>query len=135
MADMKKKKKKKRRNNNRRGERRKDNDPLHAHDGSGVTLDGVATATADDNVDSVNNDENNVDDSEYFDGDGIVEDDNAMDDEDNKRQKIDRDTYDEGMGKSTAGRQRWKERHNKGMYSNKKSRTGKNKNRDGQFFT
>lgn len=128
-----KKKKRKRRNNNRRRDatRRKDNDPLHCHDGAGVTLDGVATVEAGDQPDTEN--PNQMDDSEYF-NDGLDNDSDDNGDDDNKKQKMDRETY-EGLGKSTAGRQKWKERHNKGQYSNK-SRTGKKKKGiDGQFFT
>eukprot|EP00560_Eucampia_antarctica_P002803 CAMPEP_0197836864 /NCGR_PEP_ID=MMETSP1437-20131217/30318_1 /TAXON_ID=49252 ORGANISM="Eucampia antarctica, Strain CCMP1452" /NCGR_SAMPLE_ID=MMETSP1437 /ASSEMBLY_ACC=CAM_ASM_001096 /LENGTH=733 /DNA_ID=CAMNT_0043443399 /DNA_START=52 /DNA_END=2253 /DNA_ORIENTATION=+ len=126
-----KKKKRKRRSNRRRdGTRRTENDPLHSHDGSGVTLDGVATAEGEQTV-TGGDETKDMDDSEYFD-DGLGNDSDDGADDDNKKQKTDSESY-EGLGKSTAGRNKWKERHNKGEYSNK-SRTGK-KQGDGQFFT
>lgn len=92
------------------GGRREDNDPLRSFDGAGsVNLESVAGEDDDDVL------------AEFF------EDDSAELGS-NKKQKIEEErkiftsTHD-GTGKSSAGRNAWKERHKKGKFSNKERKS------------
>jgi hypothetical protein len=88
--------------------RREDNDPLKAFDGAGdVNLEGVE-GEEDDEL------------AEFFE--------NGDDEQANKKQKTGEynkvfTSTKDGTGKSTAGRNAWKERHKKGKFSNKKRKS------------
>ena len=98
---------------------REDNDPLRSFDGAigDVGLGGVA-----------GQDEEADDLEGFFDDD---DDDDDGDDAGRKKQKAeetDSKLYTstrDGTGKSTAGRQQWKERHKKGKFSGKKRKSEK----------
>eukprot|EP00558_Chaetoceros_sp_UNC1202_P009228 CAMPEP_0197239470 /NCGR_PEP_ID=MMETSP1429-20130617/5934_1 /TAXON_ID=49237 /ORGANISM="Chaetoceros sp., Strain UNC1202" /LENGTH=216 /DNA_ID=CAMNT_0042698891 /DNA_START=147 /DNA_END=797 /DNA_ORIENTATION=- len=95
-----KKRKKRKRVGNKRGLRRTDNDPLQSFDGDNVNLDGVAEGG-----------------EEETGGDGAdtFEDPMTMDDGDDEAA----DEQGDGLGKSTAGRNAWKEKRGRGKYSKK----------------
>eukprot|EP00978_Attheya_sp_CCMP212_P034276 scaffold142715_cov58-Attheya_sp.AAC.7 len=104
-----KRKKRKRPKTNRVAGRRTDNDPLQSFEGD-VNLDGVA---AGEEKETANNFE------EFFETDG----DDADDGDDKKPKrtadgKIFMDTSD-GTGRSTAGRNSWKEKRSRGKFSKK----------------
>ena len=90
--------------------RRSDNDPLQSFDGGDVDLGGLA--------------EDNEDMPDF----------GEADEKETKRQKTDTEkkvftNTSDGVGKSTAGRNAWKERHKKGKFS-KKSRKSERKNKE-----
>lgn len=89
--------------------RNKSNDPLQNFDGD-VNMDGLV----DDDVD--NNEEVEVDEDKFFEG---VEEDEEVTKADKNQQYLDA-MQDEGYGKSTAGRNAWKQKHNKGKFNRKK---------------
>jgi hypothetical protein len=106
VADLNRKRKRRRNKSRTNGQRRTDNDPLQSYDGSNVNLDGVSgeEATLE----------------EFFDAE--------QDEQDAKKQKS--ETSDkvfvntkDGTGKSTSGRNAWKERHRKGKFSNKRRKS------------
>jgi len=113
VAKLNKKRKKKK---TRMHGRREDNDPLRSFDG----------ATG---VDAANKDEPDQDDGMA----GFFDDDDDDDDDNNgnavKKQKTQGDepklfmSTRDGTGKSSAGRNQWKERHKKGKFSNKKRKS------------
>lgn len=91
--------------------RREDNDPLRSFDGVGdVDLEDVAGKDED------------QDDLEAFFDDGGAADSNKKQKTDEKESKIFTSTRD-GTGKSTAGRNQWKERHKKGTFSGKRRKS------------
>jgi hypothetical protein len=106
---------KKRRRKNKRGTgglKRSDNDPLQNFDGGEVDLDGLAGDDDDDDMPDFDQTEDN---------------------REEKKQKVDDDekklfaNTSDGLGKSTAGRNVWKERHKKGQFSGKKRKSEKKK--------
>ena len=95
VAEMNKRKKRRRaRSSNRSGSRRTDNDPLQSFEGGDVTLDGIVG-------DEAGPDEAGGD---------------ASGEKDAKKPKVFLDSAD-GTGRSTAGRNRWKQKHARGQYS------------------
>jgi len=115
-------KRKRRRIKNRsgtvQGQRRKDNDPLQSYEGAGMDLDGVEDVGGDD---AAKDDGFN----DPFEGD--------EDDTNDKKQKNNNvvlDT-DHGHGRSTAGREAWKQRHGKGKYNRKYTKKQEESNRYG----
>jgi len=105
VAEMNKRKKRRRvRSSNRSSSRRTDNDPLQSFEGGDVTLDGV------------------VGDEAGADGEGG----DASGEKDAKKPKVFLDSAD-GTGRSTAGRNRWKQKHSRGQFSRRfKKRHGVN---------
>jgi hypothetical protein len=106
-------KRKKARNNPKKGtngERRTDNDPLRSFDGE-VNLDGVKEGEEDPFAEF-------MDDGDGDDGDGEGED-GAKKQKTEKEKRVFTNTTD-GTGKSTSGRNVWKEKHKKGKFSGKK---------------
>mmetsp|Transcript_24996 Transcript_24996/g.35249 ORF Transcript_24996/g.35249 Transcript_24996/m.35249 type:complete len:682 (+) Transcript_24996:59-2104(+) len=107
VAELNKKRKRRRvRGKGNNGQRRTDNDPLQSFDGDNVNLNGVA-----------GDEEGNKDEfSDFF-----MEDDNGEDE--SKRQKVEKEKVyantKDGTGRSTAGRNAWKEKHKKGKFSSK----------------
>ena len=104
--------KRKRRKNRNGGQRRSAKDPLQSFNDGGVNLDGLE---GDDDVDM----------SGFGEGDA---------DRDGKKQKREKEKETllntrDGTGKSTAGRNAWKEKHRKGKFSKKKRLTDR-KNKD-----
>ena len=93
MADTRKRKRRRTRNKRNRGMRRTDNDPLQSFNDGDVNLDEVAG-----------------DDSDQL-SDGGFDDPLDQDGTD--------DLGDDGTGKSTAGRNAWKQKHGKGKFSRK----------------
>jgi len=110
VAEVSKKKRKKKTRSQRIASRtrNKDNDPLQNFDGD-VNMDGLAG-------DEDGDDEEDVEEDKFFDG---VEDDGADVSKEVKNQAF-LDMEDEGYGKSTAGRNAWKEKHNKGKFNKRK---------------
>jgi hypothetical protein len=110
VADMNRKRKRRRGRKGNDGLKRSDNDPLQNFDGGDVNLDGVA---GDDDED--------------------MPDFSPAGDQDAKRQKGAEGekklyaTSVAGAGKSTAGRQAWKEKHRKGAFSGKQRKGEKKK--------
>lgn len=102
-------KRKKNRNNKKGtgGERRLDNDPLRSFDGE-VTLDGVKEGEEDPFAEFMDDGEG--------DGDG---EDGAKKQKTGAEKRVFTNTTD-GTGKSTSGRNVWKEKHKKGKFSGKK---------------
>jgi ATP-dependent RNA helicase DDX56/DBP9 len=103
-------KRKKNRNNPKKGtngERRTDNDPLRSFDGE-VTLDGVKEGEEDPFAEFMDDGEG--------DGDG---EDGAKKQKTEGEKRVFTNTTD-GTGKSTSGRNVWKEKHKKGKFSGKK---------------
>lgn len=97
VAEMNKRKKRRRaRSSNRSASRRTDNDPLQSYEGGDVTLDGVA-GDADDGV--VGGDTNT-----------------GTSEQDAKKAKVFVDSAD-GTGRSSSGRNQWKQRHGRGKFS------------------
>lgn len=96
VAEMNKRKKRRRARstNNRSASRRTDNDPLQSYEGGGVTLDGVAGDADDDAAD----------------GDAKTPEQAA------KKTKVFIDSAD-GTGRSTSGRNQWKQKHGRGKFS------------------
>ena len=95
VAEMNKRKKRRRaRSSNRSASRRTDNDPLQSFEGGDVTLDGVIGDDA---------------------GAGEVGGD-ASGEKEAKKPKVFLDSAD-GTGRSTSGRNRWKEKHSRGQFS------------------
>lgn len=87
--------------------RNKKNDPLQNFDGD-VNLDGLLPGDGDAVVEGGNDEEGAVDDDKFFD--------EAEDDGDEEEEDL---TNDDGYGKSTAGRNSWKQKHNKGKFNKK----------------
>jgi len=97
VAEMNKRKKRRRaRSSNRSASRRTDNDPLQSYEGGDVTLDGIAGA-ADDDVAA---------------GDTKT----GTSEQDAKKAKVFVDSAD-GTGRSTSGRNQWKQKHGRGKFS------------------
>lgn len=92
VADTRKRKRRRTRNNRNRGTRRTDNDPLQSFNDDDVNLDEVAGGDTEEVTDD------GFDDPLDNDGDEIG---------------------DDGTGKSTAGRNAWKQKHGKGKFSRK----------------
>ena len=90
-------------------ERNKSNDPLQNFDGD-VNMDGLV------DDDGGNNEEVDVDEDKFFEG---VEEDEEVTKTEKNQQYLDT-MQDEGYGKSTAGRNAWKQKHNKGKFNRKK---------------
>lgn len=106
---------KKRKRRNKRGTggiRRSDNDPLQNFDGGEVDLEGLA-----------DNDDNDMDMPDF---DQSGERDPKKPKTDDLSAKVFANTSD-GTGKSTAGRNAWKERHRKGKFSGKKRKSERKK--------
>lgn len=94
VAEMNKRKKRRRaRSSNRSASRRTDNDPLQSYEGGDVTLDGVAGAAED-----------------------ATEGDADTNEEAAKKAKVFIDSAD-GTGRSTSGRNAWKQKHARGKFS------------------
>ena len=112
VADVSRKRRKKKTRSQRiaasRG-RNKSNDPLQNFDGD-VNMDGLV------NDDGDNNEEAEVDEDKFFEG---VEEDEEVTKAEKNQQYLD-SMQDEGYGKSTAGRNAWKQKHNKGKFNRKK---------------
>jgi hypothetical protein len=110
VADVSRKKRKKKTRSQRIASRarNKDNDPLQNFDGD-VNMDGVAGAEDD-------GDDDEVEEDKFFDG---VDDDGEDISKEVKNQAF-LDMEDEGYGKSTAGRNAWKQKHNKGKFNKRK---------------
>lgn len=87
--------------------RNKANDPLQNFDGD-VNMDGLA---GDEDGDG-NDEEEVLDEEKFFDNDDEEED---MTKEEKNQAYLD----DEGYGKSSAGRNAWKQKHNKGKFNRK----------------
>mmetsp|Transcript_13452 Transcript_13452/g.16314 ORF Transcript_13452/g.16314 Transcript_13452/m.16314 type:complete len:474 (+) Transcript_13452:167-1588(+) len=94
--------KRRKRNNNNRGLKRTDNDPLHSFDGENVNLDDVAGNTESEGVDAE-----------------LSTFDDPMTEGDDESGNEDKDEGDDGNGISTAGRQKWQEKHKRGKFSKK----------------
>jgi ATP-dependent RNA helicase DDX56/DBP9 len=114
VANLNRKRKKRKRKKGRDGARRSDNDPLQSFDGGDVTLDGIR---GDDEQEDPLTAEFMVDD-----------DDDDEEEGGGKRQKTDGETNvfadtRDGTGRSTAGRNAWKEKHRKGKFSSKKRKS------------
>jgi len=110
VADLNRKRK---RRKNRKGNdvhRRSDNDPLQSFNNADVNLDGLGGGEDGDDEDMELPDFSQGDDMERSSKKQKIEE---------KEKKIFTSTKD-GTGKSTAGRNTWKERHRKGSFSNKK---------------
>lgn len=110
VADLNRKRKRKKNKKGSTGQRRSDNDPLQSFNDGDVNLDGLG---GDDEEEEM---------PDFSQGDG---------EKGSKKQKID-DTdkmvftsTKDGTGKSTAGRNEWKERHRKGKFSSKKRKSEK----------
>ena len=100
--------------------RREDNDPLRAFDGA---MGDAGSARQDGEDDDL---------AGFFDDDVGDDDDNAVSRKRAKGEETESKLYastQDGTGKSTAGRQQWKERHKKGKFSGKKRKSEK-KRRD-----
>lgn len=112
VADVSRKRRKKKTRSQRiaasRG-RNKSNDPLQNFDGD-VNMDGLV------DDDGGNNEEAEVDEDKFFEG---VEEDEEVTKAEKNQQYLD-SMQDEGYGKSTAGRNAWKQKHNKGKFNRKK---------------
>lgn len=112
VADVSRKRRKKKTRSQRiaasRG-RNKSNDPLQNFDGD-VNMDGLVDDDGD------NNEEAEVDEDKFFEG---VEEDEEVTKAEKNQQYLDT-MQDEGYGKSTAGRNAWKQKHNKGKFNRKK---------------
>jgi ATP-dependent RNA helicase DDX56/DBP9 len=90
--------------------RNKSNDPLQNFDGD-VNMDGLVDEDGGDN-----NDEAEIEEDKFFEG---VEDDDEVRKAEKNQEYLDM-MQDEGYGKSTAGRNAWKQKHNKGKFNKKK---------------
>lgn len=101
VADMKRRKKRKRKGD-RRGLRRTDNDPLQSYDGENVNLDSVAESDA-------HGLEKTSDDDEFDDPLGTDE---GVDDDQG-----------DGNGRSTSGRAKWQQKHNRGKFSKRRKQS------------
>ena len=104
--------KRKRRKNRKSNQRRSAKDPLQSFNDGDVNLDGLEGG----------------DDNGMFDFDEGIE----RDEKKQKREETDKKTLlgtRDGTGKSTAGRNAWKEKHKKGKFS-KKTRLADRKNKD-----
>lgn len=88
--------------------RNKSNDPLQNFDGD-VNMDGLVGDDGDDN-------EAEVDEDKFFEG---VEEDEVVTKAEKNQQYLET-MQDDGYGKSTAGRNAWKQKHNKGKFNRKK---------------
>ena len=100
--------------------RREDNDPLRAFDGAMGDAGSERQDGEDDDL------------AGFFDDDVGDDDDNAVSRKRAKGEETESKLYastQDGTGKSTAGRQQWKERHKKGKFSGKKRKSEK-KRRD-----
>ena len=115
VADLNRKRKRKKyhKKGNANGQRRSDNDPLQSFNDGDVNLDGLG---GDD--DDGDDDENMPD----FGPDGGDEKSAKKQKVADSEKKIFTNTRD-GTGKSTAGRNSWKERHRKGKFSSKKRKS------------
>ena len=107
--------KKKRRRRNKRGTgglRRSDNDPLQNFEGGDIDLEGLA-----------DNDDNDMDMPDF----------DQSEERESKKQKTEASSAkvfantSDGTGKSTAGRNAWKEKHRKGKFSGKKRKSERKK--------
>ena len=107
--------KKKRRRRNKRGTgglRRSDNDPLQNFEGVDIDLEGLA-----------DNDDNDMDMPDF----------DQSEERESKKQKTEASSAkvfantSDGTGKSTAGRNAWKEKHRKGKFSGKKRKSERKK--------
>ena len=109
VANLNRKRKKKRSKNSTGGARRSDNDPLQAFDAAaGAKLEGVEDSDEQDPF------------AEFLDEEGGDEEKSAKRQKTSENEpKVYANTKD-GTGKSTAGRQAWKEKHRKGKFSGKK---------------
>jgi hypothetical protein len=116
VADLTSKRKRKRPKRPVSAQRRTDNDPLRSFESDGTVLEVEGGAEHDD--DGGDNF------SEFFD-DGTTDNDRSKDKA--KRPKIENPkvfaSVSDGTGRSTSGRQRWKEKHGKGDSNGKKRRT------------
>jgi Superfamily II DNA and RNA helicases len=101
VADMKRRKKRKRKGD-RRGLRRTDNDPLQSYDGENVNLDSVADSNAEGLEEASGDDE--------------------FDDPLGTDEGGDNDQGD-GNGRSTSGRAKWQQRHNRGKFSKRRKQS------------
>lgn len=90
--------------------RNKSNDPLQNFDGD-VNMDGLVDEDGGDN-----NDEVEIEEDKFFEG---VDDDEEVRKAEKNQEYLDM-MQDEGYGKSTAGRNAWKQKHNKGKFNKKK---------------
>jgi ATP-dependent RNA helicase DDX56/DBP9 len=106
VANLNRKRKKKRTKGGTGGERRSDNDPLQSFDG-------------DVNLDSVQGEEGEDQAVDFFEDD---EDKDTKKKQKTEDKKVFTNTKD-GTGRSTAGRNSWKEKHNKGQFSGKKRKS------------
>ena len=118
VADLNRKRKRRRKGKGTGGLKRSDNDPLQSFDGGDLNLDGLGGA-----------DDDNEQDQEMPDFGG-----GDSEERDSKRQKSsaseDKKIYGSSMsntGKSTAGRNAWKEKHRKGQFSGKKRKSDRKK--------
>jgi ATP-dependent RNA helicase DDX56/DBP9 len=111
VADLNRKRKRKKNRSATNTQRRSDNDPLQSFNEVDVNLSGLGG-----------------DDDEEMELPDFSQPDGGMDAKkrkvDNTEKKVFTSTKD-GTGKSTAGRNTWKERHRKGSYSNKKRKSDK----------
>ena len=111
VANLNKKRKRKKNKNGLSGQRRSDNDPLQSFNDGDVNLDGLE------------GDDDDGDDMPDF-SQGDEERDGKKQKRDDGEKKMFMNTRD-GVGKSTAGRQAWKEKHRKGEFSGKKRKSEK----------
>ena len=102
-----KRRKKRKRKGDRRGLRRTDNDPLQSYDGENVNLDSVAESSAE-GLENTNNDDNEFDDPLAID------------------EGADADDPTDGNGRSTSGRAKWQQKHNRGKFSNRHKQSSGN---------
>jgi len=117
VADINRKRKRRRvRGKGNNGQRRTDNDPLQSFDGDGVNLNGIAGDEGGDKDEF----------ADFFDEGETGEDDSKRQKKDDS-DKVYANTKD-GTGRSTAGRNAWKEKHKKGKFSSK-PRKGQRTNR------
>jgi ATP-dependent RNA helicase DDX56/DBP9 len=109
VADVSRKRRKKKTRSQRIASRarNKSNDPLQNFDGD-VNMDGI-----DDDGD---NDEAEIEEEKFFEG---VDDDEEVTKAEKNEHYLDT-TQDDGYGKSTSGRNAWKQKHNKGKFNRKK---------------
>jgi hypothetical protein len=109
VADLNRKRKRRRNKGGTGGLSRSDNDPLQTFDGGDVDLEGLAG-----------------DDEEEMPDFSQGEDASKRQKTDDAEKKVFANTKD-GVGKSTAGRTAWKEKHKKGQFSGKKRKSEKKK--------
>lgn len=118
VADLNRKRKRRRPNRLAGNQRRTDNDPLRSFESKGANLEIDGSAAKDKDVDETF--------SEFFD-DGSMDKDAA---DGAKRPRTDKaetpkvfSSVSDGTGRSTSGRQLWKEKHGKGETKDRKFRT------------